>query len=189
MITRTCNKCGCVIHCGIQTNSKKVYPNYYTLDIDGFTSEGRLINKGTTKKYDLCYKCHKELENFLNEKSEYAAQDCNSHNMKIIVDCLPESSKDCLFSDVVSEYVSPKRYICRLSNEICTYKFEDKECPFLKSLKEQKSNSDYDYDYDYDKYEYKMRKLTTKDLLDNLCALGGEAYDIVIKILKERGAV
>lgn len=63
-----CNKCGCEIHCGIRTDSNEVFPKHFTIDVSGFTGEGRLMSN-MSKKVHLCENCYSEFETFLDSKS------------------------------------------------------------------------------------------------------------------------
>lgn len=81
MNKKICDKCGCEIHCGIRTDSNDVFPNYFQLDICGFSGEGRLMNNAS-KKAHLCESCYSKLETFLDSKidSSYIADEVATNN-------------------------------------------------------------------------------------------------------------
>lgn len=122
--------------------------------------------------------------------------------MKIIVDCLPEHPSDCLFAKLESEIVYPHRYFCKVNNELCAYHHSGwkNECPFLKAFEKADDSENaplnnsthedrHDEEFKYAEYEERMRKMDTKELLQDICVVGGRAYDIIKKILEERGAI
>ena len=57
--------------------------------------------------------------------------------------------------------------------------FKSRDC---EDIKDNQAESDAEY-------EERIRKMDTKELLQDICVVGGRAYDIIKKILEERGAI
>ena len=57
-----CDRCGKEIKHGMKLDGNELYSNFCSIEVNGYTGEGRAY---ATEKYDLCSSCYYKLMEFL----------------------------------------------------------------------------------------------------------------------------